>query len=1064
MIHQLFKTDVSVDEISERVTLNKNENRIKNLLLSVAEACKRSGDPVVLRFAGGWVRDKLLGIESHDIDVVVDTMSGYDFAMRLNAYLREHVNAQTKYSRITKIERNPEKSKHLETATTHMMNFAIDFVNLRSEKYSANSRVPIMTFGTPEEDALRRDCTINALFYNLHTSRIEDFTKRGLKDMRLKRISTPLEPYRTFDDDPLRILRCIRFASRFGFEIDPEAKLAMMHPEIKKSLLVKISKERVGIELEKMLKGPDPYCSLILIYELGLYESIFTTESLGKPKRDIEMILPALEFLKWMMYDHPENKLTDITKVEQKDKLENNTGNKSNKDLRKIHFQICSQILNHTWTHPFKTYMDLLGGTKNNMIPWLLSVLVPWKEQVVKNKKINTQCSAIVVRDGLKMSNIVIHIIEDSFTYFQEAQKISHECIEGNMTRLSLGLFIRLVKKNWPFAVFLGLIDDLIAEFLLEINNLTYCQNNTISSLTIETLNNKKQSIFNRYQCLLDKIFHENLQNAYSIQPLVNGHVLSKEFGLKGPQIGLAIEQIIQWQLQNPHGTKEECLKQIKSDIDNVVESKESATVFEEINCTILIKQMPKNNEELQEKIYKMKCVLSILKKSYFEKNTFYNEADVIEIMMSLCGLVSPLKEMVKYDFEEIIPKEILKTYNLLVNICLQCIEILMSFFTFLAKNSQINDKITQVLATYQIKTDPWTSEENYNISLRILETWKKDLMSEEVLIQILMNGIRPYFSFHQNKSTFIDYKESQRKKNTHKRYENIYRSLEDSKEEPWKTEKIECASILEWILFICKKEIVENIFFHVIPPLVILLEDADPIFKLRGARCLHHLLAKCNSTLIKNTGTGDLFWKLFVQCLSYHPPSIHVTISIPLIRTSLNNLLILALLMQPESKSERGKLYDEIIYAGIFNGMLYSGEQLDMVILLMEYTRKLANVMEIYISKHIKMLIPLISSVLENSFQSKHLQHLIEAAKALTTIMRICWPRIEPYHPIILQGVCFCWLNIQSQKGITVSQLKKELCCCVKALKKIMGETLDKDLQALVNADAGLISLFKDI
>lgn len=88
-------------------------------------------------------------------------------------------------------------------------------------------------FGTPEEDALRRDCTINALFYNLHTSQIEDFTKRGLKDIKLKKIVTPLKPYSTFEDDPLRILRCIRFASRFGFKIDSEVKLAMMHPEIK---------------------------------------------------------------------------------------------------------------------------------------------------------------------------------------------------------------------------------------------------------------------------------------------------------------------------------------------------------------------------------------------------------------------------------------------------------------------------------------------------------------------------------------------------------------------------------------------------------------------------------------------------------------------------------------------------------------------------------------------------------------------------------------------------------------------------------------------------------------
>ncbi|KTW32306.1 uncharacterized protein T551_00397 [Pneumocystis jirovecii RU7] len=387
-----------------------------------------------------------------------------------------------------------------------------------------------------------------------------------------------------------------------------------------------------------------------------------------------------------------------------------------------------------------------------------------------------------------------------------------------------------------------------------------------------------------------------------------------------------------------------------------------------------------------------------------------------------------------------------------------------MSFFTFLATNSQINDKITQVLATYQIKTDPWTSEDNYIISSRILETWKSNLITKEVLIRILMDGIRPYFSFHKNKYSFARYKKPESEKTIYTRYENIYSALEDSKIEPWKTEKVECASILEWTLSVCQKEIIENNFFLIIPPLVILLEDANPNFKLKSTRCLHHLLSKCDNVFVEKTGIGNLFWEQLIQCLSYHPPSIHVTISIPLLKTSLNNLIMLALLIQPESKSQRVKLYDKIIYAGVFNGMLYSGEQPDMVILFMEYTRKLVNMMGIYATKHIKMLIPLVSSVLENSFQLNHLQQLVEASKALKTIICVCWPRIGPYHPTILKGICFCWLNIQSQKGSLIDEIKKELNYCIKALKKIMGTELDKDFQALMNADPNMISFFKDI
>lgn len=91
----------------------------------------------------------------------------------------------------------------------------------------------VQEFGTPVQDALRRDACVNALFYNLHTQKVEDFTGRGLEDMKNKLIRTPLAPFETFDDDPLRVLRLIRFSSRLDFEIVPEAKEAMRNPDIK---------------------------------------------------------------------------------------------------------------------------------------------------------------------------------------------------------------------------------------------------------------------------------------------------------------------------------------------------------------------------------------------------------------------------------------------------------------------------------------------------------------------------------------------------------------------------------------------------------------------------------------------------------------------------------------------------------------------------------------------------------------------------------------------------------------------------------------------------------------
>ena len=212
-----------------------------------------------LRFTGGWVRDKLLDVTSDDIDISISSMTGYTFGNLMKEYLAQP-QCNPKYhektvGKLAKIEANPEQSKHLETVTTKIFGLDIDLVNLRKESYAEDSRNPTMEFGTPEDDALRRDATVNALFYNLSTSSVEDFTGRGLKDMEAKVIKTPLAPLQTFKDDPLRVLRSIRFASRLGYQIAQEDEHAMSEKTIQEALKLKIKRERVGIELTKMLKG-----------------------------------------------------------------------------------------------------------------------------------------------------------------------------------------------------------------------------------------------------------------------------------------------------------------------------------------------------------------------------------------------------------------------------------------------------------------------------------------------------------------------------------------------------------------------------------------------------------------------------------------------------------------------------------------------------------------------------------------------------------------------------------------------------------------------------------------
>ena len=151
----------------------------------------------------------------------------------------------------------------------------VDFVNLRSETYAQDSRIPTAEFGTPEEDALRRDFTINSLFYNVNASSVEDFSGRGLEDLRQGVIRTPLAPQETLLDDPLRALRAVRFASRYGFTLDAPLAEAAASETVRRALASKVSRERVGQELRGMLDGPDPLGALELLRDLLLYEIVF---------------------------------------------------------------------------------------------------------------------------------------------------------------------------------------------------------------------------------------------------------------------------------------------------------------------------------------------------------------------------------------------------------------------------------------------------------------------------------------------------------------------------------------------------------------------------------------------------------------------------------------------------------------------------------------------------------------------------------------------------------------------------------------------------------------------
>ncbi|OMP86226.1 CCA tRNA nucleotidyltransferase, mitochondrial [Diplodia seriata] len=523
---------------SRTLELTEVEQTLRRLLLDVAEYIDNNPPPtsdeshvqlsedlanakLVLRFTGGWVRDKLLGVESHDIDVAINKMTGYQFGLRLKEYLEipgnpekyglEGVASSDKAGTsaknkqvggLHKIEANPEKSKHLETVTTRILGLDIDLVNLRKETYSDDSRNPQMEFGTPEEDALRRDATVNAMFYNLNTSEVEDFTGKGFEDMELRIIRTPLEPYQTFKDDPLRVLRLIRFASRLGYSIEPSVEEFMGNEDIKKALHIKISRERVGVELEKALKGPDPLGTIQYIDRLGLYTTVFSD-----PTKDHNFTPPA----NWP-----------------------------------VTYQCLSRILQSQESTSTTVRSMTIRDAEDSYLSWLISAIVPWADapepQPLKpGTKAPPPVACSVAREGIKAPNKVCDVMTASVRNLEEIRGLKdkfnvqqhqpHKKSESDDATApdTVGMAIRKWGPSW--------------------------RNQALFVLLYEVLNlpEGEQEILRSYSKWFEHIQKLNLTEAYALKPLLDGKALAKALETPpGPWMKSALEVVMAWQLRNP--------------------------------------------------------------------------------------------------------------------------------------------------------------------------------------------------------------------------------------------------------------------------------------------------------------------------------------------------------------------------------------------------------------------------------------------------------------------------------------------------------------------------------
>ncbi|MCC6369363.1 MAG: HD domain-containing protein [Bacteroidia bacterium] len=208
---------------------------------------------------GGYVRDIFLKRNSKDIDVVT-IGRGIDLATKLHEKLGPEAHISV--------------FKNFGTAQVKFNDLEIEFVGARKESYNRNSRKPIVEDGTLEDDQNRRDFTINALAIGLSQNNFGKLLDPfgGMQDMENKIIRTPLDPNITYSDDPLRMMRAIRFATQLNFTIE-EKSLASI-AENKERIKI-VSKERIADELNKIILAPVPSVGFKLLFNTGLLHLIF---------------------------------------------------------------------------------------------------------------------------------------------------------------------------------------------------------------------------------------------------------------------------------------------------------------------------------------------------------------------------------------------------------------------------------------------------------------------------------------------------------------------------------------------------------------------------------------------------------------------------------------------------------------------------------------------------------------------------------------------------------------------------------------------------------------------
>ncbi|OAA66140.1 Poly A polymerase, head domain protein [Cordyceps fumosorosea ARSEF 2679] len=505
-------------QVAREITLLPAEQLLREFLLE----CSQSFPGLEIWVTGGWVRDRLLGILSSDMDLGLSNTTGKEFGTFLEKF-SARPEVVSKYSRraaelgipdtlFTKfhiMKRNANMFKKLETAGGRLFGLEVDMVNLRKEVYDGQSRNPDMEFGTAAEDAFRRDATVNALFFHLERQEVVDLTGRGIRDLDAKIMRTPLDPRQTFMDDPLRVLRLIRIGSRLGFAIDPAAMACMRDAEIHRLLDTMITRDRVGAELFKMMRGANPEGAFQHICDANLYMPVFVR--LNSP---LASTLPG-------MFPSPA----------------------TNKPLPwpvswSQGFQILSKVLQHK-----SSLAKLVDNEKNVDLVWTMAAYAPLAGLRRTKPKEVVQEAESAIRCPAKLSQV----LESALRNFDAIDAMVSLVAAANEQdrpprRSTVGMAVRSWGVTWTTQVVFALLSQAVS-----------IGNEQVARGASATEGSMVDALLRKYSLFADFVYREALFDAATQRPLLNGNDIRAVFGLQegGKYLKSVLERLMEWQFDH---------------------------------------------------------------------------------------------------------------------------------------------------------------------------------------------------------------------------------------------------------------------------------------------------------------------------------------------------------------------------------------------------------------------------------------------------------------------------------------------------------------------------------